>query len=400
MTNRNKDKKFDGPGRWRRVMESLTVAFVLSFAFPFFAYAEQYAMVIGISEYDYSSTREGIVSLEYPEKDARDLELSLQAKGYTVIPLTNDNAKREDIMDAFTELRGIINRDDSFLLFFAGHGLREANINHTFWLTHNTKLTNLDDNGIRLAHLLDYVADIKASRKLVLLDHCFSGDMRFGTSGPENSRDVSFNRPEISRGALPVDELGAISSDQSAGMAVLAAARDQAFENPELENGVFTEALIKAMDSRDADINEDGKLSVTELEQYLSTEVVRLSETMGTPQTPVSVINAQGLAEWNLFDLPVVEPDTVQVSSVYKVLLARWAVQDPSWINPQAKVRIYHTLSNWIDAKANLTLLDSIDRKAMQALEGNMNFVTEGTVDEKTIAEILNEELKVIYGIE
>ena len=363
------------------------------------SHAKDYAMVIGISEYDYEGQLEGIRPLTYPDDDARDMAISLKEKEFTVLSLINDGARRYNIMNAFAKLRDIIKEEDTFVLYFAGHGVREVNIEHTFWLTHDTKLTSLDHNGIRLSHLMDYVSDIKASKKLVLLDHCFSGDMRFEPVDPNNSRNVDALRPGITRGALPVDELQNVDDSQSAGLAVLAAARDQAFEKPEFENGVFTEALIKAMDSRDADDNNDGKLSVAELERYLNVEVVRLSESIGSPQTPVSVVNAQGLGEWTLFQLPEVEPNAVEVSAIYKGFLARWATREPTWIDQQIKVRVYQTLFKWVSAQANSVALDLADKQAMQALKGNIDLHINDGVDEAIVAEILNQELKIIYGI-
>ncbi len=364
------------------------------------SHAENYALVIGISNYDYVATREGIIPLGFPDDDARDLKVSLEAKGYKVISLIDEKAERQDIISAFVQLREIITEEDSFILFFAGHGMRDAQIEHTFWLTYDTKLSNLDHNGIRLSHLMDYIGDIKASKKLVLLDHCFSGDMSFDAPQLGLARDSAGIEANISRGALPVQELQSLGGNQSQGIAILAAARDQAFEHAEYQNGIFTEALIRAMDTRDADISNDGVLSLSELEDFLNVQVVELSRSLGTAQRPVSVINAQGISEWALFSLPENEPQAAEISAEYKSFLVKWATTDPPLIDQQVKFKIYQTLGAWVAADANLAMLNTMDRSAMDNLRGNMDFLAQDPANAETVAEILNQELKHIYGLQ
>ncbi|MGI9315688.1 MAG: caspase family protein [bacterium] len=367
---------------------------------PLLAEATDFALVIGISKYDYDGTREGIISLEYPDDDALELKEVLESKGYTVFSRVDDDAEREDIISAFVQLRDLITEDDSFILFFAGHGMRDARIGQTFWLTHDAKLSNLDHNGIRLSHLMDYIGDIKARKKLVLLDHCFSGDVKFDVLESGSSRSIDTIQPNISRGALPIDELREVAANQSGGIAIMAAARDQAFEHDEYKNGLFTEALIRAMNTRDADSNNDGALGLAELEQFLSSEMAKLSDEQDLPQTPVSIINAQGVSEWTLFPLPIDEPNAAEISAEYKSVLARWSTQNPPWVVQEIKFRIYKTLNAWVDAEADLASLNSIDRVAIRNLQANMNFYKEGFAEESTVADALNNELKHIYGIE
>ncbi len=391
-------RRRDG-SRLRCVLHLLATALTLTFI-SLSAHGANYALVIGISKYDYDGTREGIIPLQYPDDDARDLKEVLEANGYTVFSQVDDDAEREDIIRAFTELRDLVTEEDSFILFFAGHGMRDARIDRTFWLTHDTRLSSLDHNGIRLSHLMDYIDDVRARRKLVLLDHCFSGDVRFESLVPGDSRTIDFASPNITRGALPVEELQTIDLDQSSGLAILAAARDQAFENDEYQNGVFTEALIRAMASRDADTDDDGNLSLVELEQFLSSEIAALSDESGTSQRPVSVVNAQGMSDWILFPLPEAALNAEEISAEYKALLARWATQTPPWISPEVKFRIYRTLIAWVQAEANLAALNGVDRLAMVNLQDSMAFFQQGLIDENILADALNNELKHIYGFE
>jgi uncharacterized caspase-like protein len=162
----------------------------------------------------------------------------------------------------------------------------------TYWLTYDAEVTRLDINGIRLEHLMDYVQDIKAKRKLILLDHCFSGDIipaLFGqgeTRGATPAPDTTAagaplssleNNVTLQRGIVPANFTQQLQS-RAAGMVVIAAAHNQALESERLGHGIFTAALLKALKSRQADsINVDARLSIEELKNYLYKEVPRLA---------------------------------------------------------------------------------------------------------------------------
>ena len=365
--------------------------------------AENYAMVIGVSDYIYSETKGRVVDLEFPDDDARDLRAALINSGYKVFALIDDHARREDILDIFGELRRIIKEDDSFILFFAGHGVRDQDIGHTYWLTHDTALYELDHNGIRLNHLLDYVSDIKAKRKLVLLDHCFSGDIEYsGGSDTSVARDAStVTINTASRAALPVDEFKDVANTSSEGIAIFTAARNLAYEHLDYQNGIFTEALLKAMETHEADTSNDMQVSLTELESYIKSEVESLSAIFpGAPQLPTSLINVKDVGDWILFPLSEIHSDVTTIVDRYKHIIAAWTLKDPPYIEQKVQVRLFGALSSWKESGGDLGGLSPQDKKLIDTLNLNMIALKENPSSDADTAEILNMQTKIIFDMQ
>jgi hypothetical protein len=303
------------------------------------------------------------------------------------------------------KLRDDVKPDDLFLLFFAGHGLRDSAIDQTYWLTYDTKLDLLDNNGIRLSHLMDYVDDIKAGKKLILLDHCFSGDVVFDGAQSGETRRVAEGAPRIvregNRGLIPVDDINTVVNRGNDGMIVLAAARNEAYENAEYGNGLLTEAVLGAIESRDADSGtKDGKLSVYELTSYVRSKIKELSQRIGVRQEPVLKMNAQNVDQWILLDLPPVGPTPQQLTQVYKQRLSNWALQTPPWIEKNVKFAAYGVLQRWVDGVQANRPLAIKDEKAVRVLRDNMDALEKEGVPEASVAEAVNNELKLVLEIQ
>lgn len=263
------------------------IATVLS-VFSNSALADRHAFVIGISEYYHNKN---IKDLKYAHKDAEEMEKVLTEAGYKVSILTNRQATRLRILEMFRDYASTLSSDDDFLLYFSGHGVRDTLLHNTpFWLTHDVDPNHLDLQGIRLNHLMDYVDDIRSDRKLILLDHCYSGDVNF-TRTQTTAIDVNDDSPKdgLSTGSLTgtiqdksFNPLPADISTQlvaAKGTAVIAAARNLAFESADLRHGIFTKSLLNAFGGREADTdgNGDGKLSLLELVEFLDKDIPRIT---------------------------------------------------------------------------------------------------------------------------
>ena len=64
---------------------------------------------------------------------------------------------------ALSEFEGLIEREDTFILYFSGHGTREG--------------LCFTDRMVNLQSIVDYVERMRAERKVVILDCCYAGDM-------------------------------------------------------------------------------------------------------------------------------------------------------------------------------------------------------------------------------
>lgn len=329
----------------------------------------KYALLIGLNRYAYPAV--GIATLDYAKADVTALKKVLEQQGYEVTALWDEMAVREGIVRELSRHATIVAESDDFLLYYAGHGVRNKAINRkTYWLTYDAKLEALDIAGIRLPHLLDYVADIRARRKLVLLDHCFSGDVipSRAESDPSRAPGDGDVRAE-GRGAFPVADVAGSINLAGEGVILVAAARGAAYELKDYGHGLFTYALLKALTSREADQNNDAKLSVDELLAYLKTKVHDLSTaTAGGAQETKEWTTAADTATWFVTErLPIVNPaEAARKASVYQKALSEW--EQKQWIKVDTKSRSYEAIQNWVQALQATRRLNEGDQELLDKI--------------------------------
>lgn len=70
---------------------------------------------------------------------------------------------------ALSEFEGLIEREDTFVLYFSGHGMREG--------------LCFSDGVVNLQSIVDYVERLRAERKMVILDCCYAGDLQLAGTG-------------------------------------------------------------------------------------------------------------------------------------------------------------------------------------------------------------------------
>jgi WD40 repeat protein len=257
-----------------------------------------YVVAVGVSEYTNPRFR-----LTYADKDARDLAALLEGKrgrfrDVKIKHILNRDATRENIMKASDFLKpcGV---DDAVVLFFAGHGLLDANLNYYFATT-DIDFANPAERGLSYESVESLLDRIRARRKLLLMDTCHSGEL--------DKEDVvvgSAERPTTGkittrsfRSGLTADitpKVGLANSyhmlqdlfadlRRGTGGVVIASAggAEYAVESPEWKNGVFTHAVIRGLKG-EADRNQDGRVQVSELRDFVEQEVARLTEGHQTP---------------------------------------------------------------------------------------------------------------------
>jgi hypothetical protein len=333
-----------------RAARSIVLAAVLCAQPGLFVAAENYALVIGTNSYQSVGQ---IPDLTYPERDVDELKAALEGQGFIVTALKRDMANREWIIRELARLAMTLQKDDQFLLAFSGHGVRNERLNkETYWLTYNTQLGSLDVSGIRLKHLLDYVRDIPADRKLVLLDHCFSGNITLNPSSDGPNLDASTPSgaaaPKAPAGTPGLDAKGQTlevsmpdaAEAESAGLVLLSASYGFAFESTTWQHGVFTKAVLEAIAEFKADqpVNHgdgDGQVSVSELINYVEKRVSSLATERHLSQRVVpQQVGTRGIAEWIIAKHPPDEVGDVSLIPKYQASLREWREQ--GWITIDA----------------------------------------------------------------
>jgi len=137
-----------------------------------FATVNYYALLISVGQYDDPA----ITDLDQPLSDGARLKEVLLKK-YTfseknISWLKDPN--REDLIVAFDNLGKMLTKNDNLLVFYAGHGYWDSNLEVGYWMPRDSKISN-PANWFANSTIRDYVRGIKAKHILLISDACFSG---------------------------------------------------------------------------------------------------------------------------------------------------------------------------------------------------------------------------------
>ena len=131
-----------------------------------------HALVIGIRNYQ----DDEIVDLREPVSDAQNL-VNVLTTSYTFqkedITLLEDPTRNE-IIEAFDELAATVAETDNLLIFYAGHGIWDEQLEQGFWLPSDAK-KNSKAQWLSNGTIRDYVRGIRSKHTLLISDACFSG---------------------------------------------------------------------------------------------------------------------------------------------------------------------------------------------------------------------------------
>lgn len=229
-------------------------------------------LAVGINKY-----KNEAYNLNYAKPDAESFVEKIQQHGknifksVNVIPIYDEEATKEHIITGF---RSIINRakpEDVFVFYYAGHGTLDEEKNDEYYLvpTDITKLygdpAQLAAKGISATELKGYLTQLKSQKQMILMDACHSG----GALKTLNVR------------AAAMDEKAIVQLARSSGVVMIASSGTKQFatEFDELKHGVFTYALLEALDGKGD--NGDRKITVNELKIYMEERVPELTKQHG-----------------------------------------------------------------------------------------------------------------------
>lgn len=370
------------------------------------------ALLVGINEY---AARLEVPTLTFAENDIKELEAVLTARGYNVTVMKGPGATRSQIITYLENTAGELKPQDTFVLYLAGHGARSRINSKVYWLANDTTIGFLEATGIRLAHLMDTVADIKAGYKIVLLDHCFSGEVISDLNGaapvppmaavapalpvataavPSGAPRGSGTGPHFSRNVEAVDVTFNDQWTAPGGVMILAASRGDAYESADLKHGVFTYSVLKALNSRAADYNKDGKLTADEFRLFVKDDVKDVSEkVIHRPQAVMDRNN--GTFGWYVAaDLPISTPDQAESDrSRLRLLLSSWF--NKQYLTYEQRALCWKLLDDEVEAIRNNTQLPP---QAVQILKAIRMAASQIDVPERQRAEMLVTDLRDLGG--
>jgi uncharacterized caspase-like protein len=247
----------------------------------------RWAVVVGIGRYDHPQ----IPRLRYAAPDAEAVHRVLTGpagfKPERVLLLTDTTERKPTLRNLKwalgTFLARAAQRDDTVLIFFAGHGAPEVDQRGVerdgfakYLIPSDADPDDLYSTALPMDELQTIFARLEAERVVVLLDTCYSGAAGGRTFASLRTR------------AVTVDDLFLERLARTKGRAIITASRpnEVSLEMAELGHGLFTYYLLQGLRGQ-ADLNRDGIVSLQELYEYVESEVVRTSRAHGGNQHPV-----------------------------------------------------------------------------------------------------------------
>lgn len=255
-----------------------------------------YLAVISVSDYANPA-----MNLKYARKDGQDLVSLLKKSGWYDKVFVDTLYDKAAILKNIKNLRSrLLNTgvEDEVIFFVSGHGLLDQNLDFYF-ATHDIDFKNPGVNGLRYEELEGLLDGIPARKKLLLMDACHSGEVdKSHIQATQLTADLRKNQKgSVTTYTYPADieadhyKIGITTSfelmqevfanvTKGSGAIVISAAagNSYALESDQWKNGVFTYALLSGLNSKRADKNKDGIISVTELKEYVSQQVETLTE--------------------------------------------------------------------------------------------------------------------------
>jgi WD40 repeat protein len=263
-------------------VESRPDIFTIEYTGEVMATSSLYVLAVGINKYQNSA-----YELNYAQSDAQSFTDKMMDHGAGIFKsihkaeIYDTEATRDNILKGFRSMIASAKPEDVFVFYYAGHGTLNEDKDNEYYLVPSdvTKLygdsEQLEAKGISATELKDHLSQIKAQKQLVLMDACHSG----GALKSMNVRSAAS------------DEKAIVQLARSSGVVVLASSGTKQFatEFEELKHGVFTYALLEALDGK-AD-NGDGRVTVNEIKLYMEDRVPELTRQFdGKSQFPTAYI--------------------------------------------------------------------------------------------------------------
>jgi len=151
-------------------------------------------------------------------------------------------------------------KDDFVLLFFSGHGIKDANYNLYFATCITQKSANGDlirSTAVPARFVHEVMNNCRAKRQALILDCCYSG---------------AFDPNLLSKDDGSVDLQGQLGAE---GRVVLTSSSSTQYSYAQQGSdlSLYTRYLIEGIETGAGDLDEDGKISARELHEYAKIKV-------------------------------------------------------------------------------------------------------------------------------
>lgn len=228
-----------------------------------FLYKENHALIIGNSKYV-----NGWPNLSGVAEDVIEVGKALESRGFNVVQAENlDKFQLDSAITQFISQYGT-NLQAGLLFYFAGHG-------HTIETNYGEKLgyivpvsapdpnvepMDFQSNATEMAQMEIYAKRIESKHAIFIFDACFSGSL------------FSASR------AIP--EVISYKTTQPVRQFISSGTEDEKVS----DESIFRKQFVEAMTTGNADFNDDGYLTGTELGRFLQSTVINYTNGSQHPQ--------------------------------------------------------------------------------------------------------------------
>ncbi|TWU25270.1 Caspase domain protein [Novipirellula galeiformis] len=234
-------------------------------------YRKKWALIVGVNYANRGEERElssknaaALPSLNNAVKDAQEVSTVLREyyafEEQNVIELLEADATFSAIDSALGSLCNVeeVDEEDCVFVFFSGHGVRS--VRGTSFLAHDVHLAagSPVSGHLRLEEIVRRLEDCPAKHKLLVLDHCYSGDVFNNNFQAQSVQD------RADRGLLREPAFQAMASCRATQVALDAGKNNQG-------HSPFTAALIDGLTRLPANGKRSDAIGTTKLASYIAT---------------------------------------------------------------------------------------------------------------------------------
>lgn len=242
---------------------------------------------VGVAEYLDPAYR-----LNYASKDSRDfIEMfsSANANAFSEVKTMSvtDSEFDSGAIDSAKEFMAQAGRDDVAVVFFAGHGVLDSNLDY-YLAPADIDFNNPAGKGVSIDKFTSIFDSSKALRRYLFVDACHSGGVDKEEFIADNTVDIQQigNIRFRSLGGIKAKSEAALATSQladdifsdlttSAGATLISASSgtEQALEGIDWQNGVFTHLLKEAMEKAP----EHKMLTIEKIAEYAKEKVPEIT---------------------------------------------------------------------------------------------------------------------------
>ncbi|MEO0112086.1 MAG: caspase family protein [candidate division WOR-3 bacterium] len=229
-----------------------------------------YAIVIGIS--DYRSPK--IPKVKYAKRDAETVKDYLTnicgIPSENIVCLTNEKATGTDLIAYIEEwLQRNVNKNSFVFIYFAGHGTPNPEKGDAYLVPYDGE-PGFISKLYPLSRFYNSLENLPTENIVVALDACFSG---------------AGGRSVIEEGKRPLINVKIEKVGKKAAVLTASASDEISQDLDSKRHGLFTYYILKGLRG-EADLNNDGWITLGELYNYCQPKVKEESRRLGYTQTP------------------------------------------------------------------------------------------------------------------